>query len=181
MSPQAIYAQKAVWLKCAAILMLLAVGARAESPPRLEGETLSKKAIVLPDAAHGKITLLVMGFSKKGGQATGPWEKQFKNDFGADQRYTVYPLAILEDVPRLIRGMVTSGIRSSTPPSEQDHFVILVHGEQDLKRFVRYSTPDDAYLLLLDANGEIRWRGHGLFKDEDYAALKNVAKQLASE
>jgi hypothetical protein len=77
--------------------------------------------------------------------------------------------------------MVTSGIRSSTPATEQDHFVILVHGEQDLKHFVGYSTPDDAYLLLLDAKGEIRWRGHGLFKDEDYAALKNVAKQLASE
>jgi hypothetical protein len=168
-------------LACLAIMALLAALAYAESLPRLEGETLSKKPIVLPDSAQGKIALLVMGFSKKGGQATGPWEKQFKNDFGADQRYVVYPIAVLEDVPRFIRGMVTSGIRSSTPQSEQDHFVILVHGEQDLKHFVGYSAPDEAYLLLLDAKGEIRWRGHGLFKDEDYTALKNVAKQLASE
>jgi hypothetical protein len=168
-------------LACLAIVALSAALACAESLPRLEGETLSKKPIVLPDAAHGKIALLVMGFSKKGGQATGPWEKQFKNDYGADQRYVVYPVAVLEDVPHFIRGMVTSGIRSSTPPSEQDHFVVLVHGEQELKHFVGYSAPDDAYLLLLDAKGEIRWRGHGLFKDEDYTALKNVAKQLTSE
>jgi hypothetical protein len=168
-------------LSCLAFIALFAAFACAQTLPRLEGETLSKNPIVLPDAAHGKIALLVMGFTKKGGQATGPWEKQFKNDFGADQRYVVYPAAVLEDVPRFIRGMVMSGIRSSTPPSEQDHFVILVHGEQDLKHFVGYSAPDDAYLLLLDAKGEIRWRGHGLFKDEDYAALKNVAKQLASE
>src|ERR1700680_4339781 len=166
---------------CLAIVLLSAAFCCAEALHRLEGETLSKKAIALPDAAHGKIALLVMGFTKKGGQATGPWEKKFKNDFGADQRYVVYPVAILEDVPRFIRGMVTSGIRSSTLPSEQDHFVILVHGEQDLKHFVAYSTPDDAYLLLLDTKGDIRWRGHGLFKDEDYAALKNIAKQLASE
>jgi hypothetical protein len=166
---------------CLGIVALFAAFACAESLPRLEGETLSKKAIVLPDAVHGKIALLVMGFSKKGGQATGPWEKQFKNDFGADQRYAVYPVAVLEDVPRFIRGMITNGIRSNTPPAEQDNFVILVHGEQDLKHFVGYSAPDDAYLLLLDAKGEIRWRGHGLFKDEDYAALKNVAKQLTSE
>jgi len=170
-----------VRLTCLGIMALFAAFAGAESLPRLEGETLSKKPIVLPEAARGKIALLVMGFTKKGGQATGPWEKQFKNDFGADQRYAVYPVAVLEDVPRFIRGMVTSGIRSSTPPAEQDHFVVLVHGEQDLKHFVGYSTSDDAYLLLLDAKGEIRWRGHGLFKYEDYAALKNIAKQLASE
>ena len=170
-----------VRLACLASVALSAALACAESLPRLEGETLSKKPIVLPDAAHGKIALLVMGFTKKGGQATGPWQKQFKNDFGADQEYVVYSVAVLEDVPRFIRGMVTSGIRSSTPPSEQDHFVILVRGEQDLKHFVGYSAPDDAYLLVLDAKGEIRWRGHGLFKDEDYEALKNVAKQLASE
>jgi ATP10 protein len=170
-----------LWLGCLAIVTLFAAFAFAGALPRLEGETLSKKPIVLPDAAHGKIALLVIGFSKKGGQATGAWQKQFKNDFGADQKYVVCPVAVLEDVPRFIRGMVTSGIRSSTPATEQDHFVILVHGEQDLKHFVGYSTPDDAYLLLLDAKGDIRWRGHGLFKDEDYAALKNVAKQLASE
>jgi len=168
-------------LACLAFMALSAAFVCAETLPRLEGETLSKKPIVLPDAAHGKITLLVIGFTKKGGQTTGAWQKQLRNDFGADERYAVYPVAVLEDVPHFMRGMITRGIRSSTPPSEQDHFVIIVHGEQDLKRFVGYSTPDDAYLLLLDAKGEIRWRGHGLFNDKDYAALKNVAKQLSSE
>ena len=168
-------------LTCLGIMALFAAFAGAESLPRLEGETLSKKPIVLPDTVRGKIALLVVGFTKKGGQATGPWQKQFKSDFGADQRYAVYLVAVLEDVPRFIRGMITSGMRSNTPPAEQDNFLILVHGEEDLKHLVGYSTPDDAYLLLLDAKGEIRWRGHGLFKDEDYAALKNVAKQLTSE
>jgi ATP10 protein len=171
---------KAAWLVCVAMLSFYAVDARSESLPRLEGETLSKKPIVLPDEAHAKIALLVIGFSKKGGQATGVWERQFKNDFGSDQRYAVYPVAVLEDVPRFVRGMVTSGIRSGSPPGERDHFVTLFHGEQDLKRLVTYSAPDDAYILLLDPTGEIRWRGHGLFNDKDYAALKNVAKQLAA-
>ena len=27
-------------------------------------------------------------------------------------------------------------------------------------------------ILLLDVNGELKWRGHGLFREEDYAALR---------
>jgi hypothetical protein len=49
------------------------------------------------------------------------------------------PVAVLEDVPGFIRGMVTSGIRRGIPPAEQDRFVTLFRGEADLKRFVAYS------------------------------------------
>jgi hypothetical protein len=86
---------------------------------------------------------------------------------------------VLEDVPRFIRGMVTSSIRRGTPPGEQDRFVTLFQGEADLKRFMSYAVPDEAYLLLLDAKGEVQWHGHGLFGEQDYAALHDAAKQLA--
>ena len=84
----------------------------------------------------------------------------------------------LKTFQRFIRGMVTSGIRSSTPPSEQDHFVILVHGEQDLKHFVGYSSPRRRLSSLLDAKGEIRWRGHGLFKDEELCGTEECCKTI---
>jgi ATP10 protein len=164
-----------------AILSLAAfvVSAHSESLPRLEGETLSGKQIVLPDDAHGKIALLVIGFTKKGGQATDAWGKRFKKDFGTDQRYVVYPVAVLEEVPRFIRGIVTSGMRRGVAPGEQDRFVTLFQGEAGLKHFVAYSTPDEPYLLLLDADGKVQWHGHGLFREQDYPALRDAAKQLA--
>jgi hypothetical protein len=156
-----------------------AMSARSETLPRLAGESLSGKEVVLPNDAHGKIALLVIGFTKKSSHATQAWEQRFKKDFGNDQRYVVYPVAVLEDVPRFIRGMVTSSIRRGTPPGEQDRFVTLFQGEADLKRFVSYAGPDEAYLLLLDAKGEVQWHGHGLFGEQDYAALHDAAKQLA--
>jgi hypothetical protein len=164
-----------------AILFLaaFAVSAQSESLPRLEGKTLSGKQIVLPDDARGKIALLVIGFTKNSSPATRAWGQRFKKDFGNDQRYSVYPIAVLEDVPGFIRGMVTSGIRRGVPPGEQDRFVTLFQGQADLRRFVAYAGPDEAYLLLLDAKGEIQWRGHGLFGEQDYAALHDAAKQLA--
>ena len=162
-------------------LSLTVASAQAETFLHLVGETLSGRQMVLPDNAHGRIALLVIGFTKKSSQATREWGQRFRKDFGSDQRYVVYQVAVLEDVPRFIRGMVTSSIRRETPPGEQEHFVTLFNGEANLKRFVAYSAPDDAYLLLFDAKGEIRWRGHGLFLEEDYAGLQETTKQLGSE
>lgn len=164
-----------------AVLSLASFAAIAQSQtlPRLEGETLSGKRIVIPDDARGQTALMVIGFTKKSSQATQAWGQRFKKDFGNDQRYVVYPVAVVEDVPGFIRGMVTSSIRRGIPPAERDRFVTLFRGEADLKRFVAYSGPDEAYLLLLDTKGRVQWRGHGLFREQDYAALRDAAKQLA--
>ena len=166
-----------------AILVLgtLVVNAPCQTLPHLEGETLSGKPIILPDAAHGKIALLTMGFSKKGGHVCGEWQKRFNQDFGKNASYAAYPVAVLEDMPRFVRGMATGGMRRDTPPEQLDKFVLLFHDEAEWKKFVGYAASDDAYLLLLDGKGEVRWRGHGVLQEKDYAPLREAAKQLATK
>ena len=163
------------------VLGALFANARCQTLPRMEGEALSGKPIILPDAAHGKISLLAMGFSKKGGDKATEWTKRFVQDFGKDSRYAVYPVAELEAAPRLLRGMIKGGMRRGTPPEEQDRFVLLFEGEADWKKFVSYAIADEAYLLLLDANGEVKWRGHGVWSEEGYAPLREAAKQLGGK
>jgi hypothetical protein len=175
--------QTAVLALGALLLITLGAGAQNATPsatlPRMEGETLSSKKIILPDDARGKIALLSIGFSKKGGDTSRAWGDRFKKDFSADPRYALYPVAVLEDVPRFVRGMILGGMRRGVPAQEQDRFVTLFQGEADLKRFVGFSAENEAYLLLLDAKGEVQWRGHGFFTEQDYAALAAVAKKLA--
>src|SRR4029077_4662872 len=57
-----------------------ALSARSETLPRLEGASLSGKQVVLPNDAHGKIALLVIGFTKKSSHATQAWGQRFKKD-----------------------------------------------------------------------------------------------------
>jgi ATP10 protein len=159
-------------------LSLAVASAQAETFLHLASETLSGRQTVLPDDAHGRIALLVIGFTKKSSHATRAWGQRFNKDFGNNQHYVVYQIAVLQDVPRFIRGMVTSGIRRETPPGEQEHFLTAFNGEEDMKRFVSYSAPDEAYLLLLDAKGEIRWRGHGSFLEQNYADLQEATNKL---
>jgi hypothetical protein len=165
-----------------ALLVSLTLMARAQSAafPRLAGKTLSAKEIVLPDDARGKIALVAIGFSKKSGEVTRAWGDRFKKDFGADPNYAVYPVAMLEEAPRFVRGMILGSMRRGIPVGDRDRFVTLFQGEAELKHFVAFSAADDAYLFLLDAKGEVQWRGHGVFREEDYPALQTAARKLAS-
>ena len=42
------------------------------------------------------------------------------------------------------------------PARQRDHFVVVYHGESELKRVTGFRQPDPAYVLLLDSKGEIR-------------------------
>jgi hypothetical protein len=149
--------------------------------PRGEGETRSGKKIPLPDDACGKIALLAIGFSRKGGNATRAWSNRFKKEFGADPRFAVYPVGELEGAPKFVPGMIVGSMRKGTPTADRDRFVTLFQATEELKRFVGFSTSDEAYLLLLDGNGTVQWRGHGLFGEEDYPALQTTARKLAAQ
>jgi hypothetical protein len=76
----------------------------------------------------------------------------------------------------MVRGMATHGIKSGTPKDQFDHFLLVFHGEKQLKRAVGFDRPDDAYLLVIDGAGVIRWSFHGPVTD---AAMEQIAARLA--
>jgi hypothetical protein len=80
-------------------------------------------------------------------------------------RFPAWSVAVLEDVPRLVRGMATHGIKSGTPKDQYDHFVLVFKGEKAIKQAVGFDRPDDAYLAVVDAAGTIRWSYHGPVTD----------------
>src|SRR6476659_2620592 len=72
--------------------------------PPLEGETLSGRKVSLPAATGGRPALLIIGFSKASQSQTKAWSQR------ANGRLPCWSVAVLEDVPRLLRGMVARGI-----------------------------------------------------------------------
>jgi ATP10 protein len=168
-----------------AVLLLTAAFASAQDTntalPRLEGESLSGNKVVLPTDAHGKITLLVIGFSRKGGDATHPWAERFKKDFADDPKVALYSVAELEGAPRFIRGIIVSSMKKGTPEADRSHVVTLFQDTDELKQFVKFSAGDDAYLLLLDANGKVGWHSHGIFREDSYTVLQTAARKLAAQ
>ena len=165
-------------MKLLLTLFALAFGACAETLPRIEGENLLGTKVVLPQAAAGHAAILVIGFSHASQHQTKAWTDRLDREFPNPAMVTVYPVAVLEAVPRLVRGMASHGIRSGTPKEQSDRFLLVYHREAELKIAAGFSAPDDAYIVLLDAHGAMRRRLHGPLTDSAVAELEKEAKAV---
>src|SRR5215472_8113303 len=171
-------------LRCMALLaaVMIAVAfpvwAAAQQFPRLQEENLNGQQVVLPDAASGKVAVFVMGFSKASKTPTEAWAKRTQNDFGKMSGFVLYQMPVLEAVPKMIRGMVISGIKKGVPESERANFVPVLHNEDELKKLVGFGAEDDAYIVLLDRSGKVTYQTHGSSVDPGYPELKAKVQTL---
>jgi hypothetical protein len=160
-------------MRIGALMVLLAGGwtcLQAEQFPRVEGENLLGKTIVLPDAAAGHAAVIVIGFTHGSQNPTKAWTSS------VPQELPIYSIAVLEDAPRMVRGMAVHGMKGGVPEDKRDHFVVVYHNEKELKQATGFEHPDDAYVLLLDKDGAVRWRFHGPVTD---AALQELESQAS--
>ena len=146
--------------------------------PRVEGESLAGHHVVLPEAAMGKVVVLVFGFTKASKVPTSAWGKRISGDFATETGFALYQLPVLEAAPRLIRGFIISGMKRDVPENMRDHFIPVLSGEANLKKLVNYKEADDAYLLVLDREGKIMAQQHGAVNDASYSQLRGEITKL---
>lgn len=167
---------RAIWLTCV-IGLLLSVPVAAQEMPRTSGETLSGKQVVLADAVQGHAAILVAGFSHEGGNGTGAWVKAIRAD-PALAGIPVYEVAEIAGAPRLIRGMIESGMRKSVPAAEHDSFVVLTQDEKPWRSYFEVGDDKAPYVMAIDAAGKVLWRGHGPVTEAE-PELRNALKGRA--
>jgi len=167
-----------LWLLCLVSLVSSVSAQSSPQMPRVEGESFAGRKVVLPDDAKGKVAVLVFGFTRASKGPTSAWSDKIFSEFGTQTGFELYQLPVLEDVPRLIRGMVISGIKKGVQGNMRDHFVPVLQGESELKKLVSYKESDDAYLAILDPSGQIAQQMHGPFRDAAYETLRKEVQTL---
>jgi hypothetical protein len=140
--------------------------------PKITGRTLDDQEITLPDAASGRVTLLLLGASKKGGDRTKLWKDHFLGDFASEPSATYYVVALLERAPSMFRGMIRNGMRSGTPVTQRAHVLTCVSGENDLLKYFDLTDDSLPVVLLLDRSGYSLWVYKGQYDDSQYQALR---------
>ena len=143
------------------VSFLFAASLFAQHFPIANVQTLTEKKISLPADLPPGQSLLVIGFTQKSQTNSEAWSKQLKADLGKD--FVFYSIAVLEDAPRLLRGIITGSIKKSVPKDDQDRFLIVTKGQKDLKIAFGFdkAAQDDAYLILTDKSGKMTWKYHG--------------------
>jgi hypothetical protein len=161
-----------------AVCFSTSLAASAQQLPRLQEESLAGQQVVLPEAASGKIVVLVLGFSHASSTPSGAWAKRIRSDFGKAPGFEVYQLAVLEGAPRMLRGMIISGIKKGVPDSERPTFIPVLHNAEQLQKLVGYKAEDDAYIVVLDHSGNLVYQTHGASVDSGYSELRAKVQSL---
>jgi len=157
----------------AALAFAFASAVWAAKFPEIQAETLSGKRVALPADVQGKPTLFVIGFTRASKDQTGYWSKKIPSDM-----VNFYSIAVLEDVPRLVRPAVTHAMKSDTAKEKRDRFLLVYSKEKELKEAVGFEKPDDAYLILIGPDGEVRWRFHGPFSHTTMSEMRTQANAM---
>jgi hypothetical protein len=150
----------------------------AQSIPPVKAKTLADTDIVLPQTSGTQALILVLGFSHKSGENCAPWGKRLFADFRSDIRITYYQLPVLQDAPSFVRPMILRGMRKDMPAEQQSHFIPILDHEDEWKKLVNFSAPDDCYILLTDPRGHLAWQTHGPLTDASYDAFKSALSKL---
>jgi hypothetical protein len=145
----------------------------AEEMPHITGQTLVNKQIDFPSACAGSACIIVIGFSHGSRSQVKAWTDRANTDLHNGPTVAVYSMAVLEDAPRLVRGMAVHGIKSGIPDGQRDHFAVVYQGEAALKRVAGFRKTNDAYVLLMDRTGNIIWTTSGPVSDTLFSDLKN--------
>ena len=149
----------------------LAPGAELQS---IEATTLDGTKTVLPKDGHGQRLLIVVGFTKAAAKTTRPWLEACRAAAAAaptEPGLDCYDVRMVEDVPRMLRGMMEHGMKSGLPPELRKR-TLLVYEHYDSWR-ERLGATDDktAYVVACDAEGIVRGRASGPYAESEMKKL----------
>jgi hypothetical protein len=162
-------------------LRLAVLPAAAQTIPPVKAKALDGSEVVLPQPDSPHYLILTIGFSHKSGQPSSAWGKRLVAEYSSNPHVAIYQLAELEAAPSFIRGMILHGMRKDVPEAQHSHFLPLFDHEEQWKKLVNFSGPDDAYILLTTPDGRVLWQTHGPVEDSACAELKAVVAKSTAE
>ncbi|HET7893394.1 MAG TPA: hypothetical protein VFL34_17830 [Candidatus Sulfotelmatobacter sp.] len=155
------------------VMFLAGPSLYAQTIPPIKSKALDDSEVILPKLGSPQYLILTIGFSHKSGEQSSAWGKRLIADFPPnDPHVAVYQFAQLQGAPSMIRGMIVHGMHKDVPASQHSHFVPLFDHQDEWKKLVNFSAPDDAYVLFTTPDGHVLWQTHGSVTDASYAALK---------
>ena len=173
------------FLACTVLVIAVSLAAQVASAqvslgriPAARGTVLSGQDVALPDAFRGKAGVLVVGFSQSSRDEVANWGRRLGTDYFDSPNVAYYELAMLAEVPKFLRGLVTRKIREQVSQHGQMHFLPVGDHEDDWKAAAGYGNPNDAYVLLVDGSGSVVWRTGGALTGPTYTELQRRIQNL---
>ena len=149
--------------------------------PALKGQFLTGRDAVLPQASSGQVALVAIGFTYKSRFPVEAWAEWYRTTIDRKMDVTLFEVPMIGGAATLGRWFINRGMRNGTPAELHDQVITVYGGTGDWKQRLSYSPAhqDDAYLVVLDREGVVRWLHRGGFDISRAAELKALLASLA--
>jgi hypothetical protein len=135
--------------------------------PAVTSQTISGRTVALPEA--GKQLVAIFSFSRAAGDDARRWRERLEG-------VECYGIIMLESVPRLLRGMVASAIKSGMPQAVRDRTIMSYKEEAIWRQRLAVSDDKRAYVVLVAGSGKVVWTNSGAFSESECSKLLSMSK-----
>jgi len=145
--------------------------------PEVQDDSLAKTPVSLPDAAKGKVTLVVISFLHQNQSQLDSWLEPYVDKFGTKESHTFYEVPMISGGYKFMRPMIDGGMRAGIPTAKHKN-VVTMYG--DVEKYIKALNldPKYGYAFLLDREGIIRWQGQGFSTPETLKEFFDLAQRL---
>lgn len=153
---------------------MVAIGARF---PDLEVKTLGGNKLALPDAVQGKMTLISVSFTDPAQEKLDSWSNDLFKKYADNATIDYLETILISGKNKAFSGFINKGMKKAVAKSMHDK-VSVYFG--DLKPYYEHfgvSDKDDAYLFLLDKNGNVLFESSGMATSEKLAVLYSLVEE----
>ncbi|HET8948555.1 MAG TPA: hypothetical protein VFQ07_16360, partial [Candidatus Polarisedimenticolia bacterium] len=141
--------------------------------PALEATTLAGEAVALPGEESMNGAVLVVGFSKEASALTSEWMDGClaATHQPGREKVACYDVRMLEEVPRLFRGMMEKGMKKGYPADRQKRTLLVYSDNQAWRGRLGVRDKDSAYVLGCDGTGRVRLMATGAYVESELRAI----------
>ena len=149
--------------------------------PALKGQFLTGRDALLPQAASGRVALVAIGFTYQSRFPVEAWAEWYRTAIGSRTDLMFFEVPVIGGLAKLGRWFIDRGMRNGTPPALHERVITVYGGTDDWKQRLAFSPDhaDDAYLVVLDGEGVVRWLNHGVFEQSRAVELRGVLTSIA--
>jgi hypothetical protein len=150
--------------------------------PRVEGKNLNKEQFELPRDFEGGLNVVMVAFEREHQMEVDTWVPQVKALAEEHEGLRFYELPTIREMNFLQQWFIDSGMRTGIPDRGTRAVTITLY--LDVEQFAReleLAGTDRIYVMLVDGEGNIRWRTEGSFTEGKGRGLAEAVRAAAAE
>lgn len=140
--------------------------------PSVEGSSLEGEHFVLPSDLKGELNVVLVAFTREQQADVDSWTPFLKTAVESRHEVRVYEIPTLGRRYRLMRPFIDGGMRRGIPDAAVRAATITLYIDKSpFRESLRLPDEDRIYVLLVDKQGRVYWRGDGRFNERAGAEL----------